>query len=271
VYGGSGNDTLYGLGSSDVLYGGTGDDTYIIDTYTYPSFIENSNEGIDTVQSSVTWTLYNNNLENLTLTGSDAINGTGNEIGNTITGNSANNILEGLDGSDTLFGNGGDDILYGGADNDQLDGGEGNDLIFGDEVLGGLSAPVGNDTLYGGNGNDLLYGGRGNDSLVGGSSNDFLSGAYSNSTTDLDTLTGGTEADTFDLGFNGFFGSEILYLGDGYATITDFNACEGDKIRIGGSITDYILDLMGQDTFIKLDGDLIALVQNTSVSVSDFV
>ena len=36
------------------------------------------------------------NLENLTLTGAAAINGTGNAKDNVITGNGANNVLSGL-------------------------------------------------------------------------------------------------------------------------------------------------------------------------------
>lgn len=58
----------------DVLVGGAGNDTYVVDTNT-DTLTELNAQGIDTVQSAVTRTLALN-FENLTLTGSNAINGT---------------------------------------------------------------------------------------------------------------------------------------------------------------------------------------------------
>ncbi|WP_281261361.1 hypothetical protein [Chamaesiphon polymorphus] len=57
-------------------------------------------------------------VENLTLTGTNNINGTGNQGNNVLTGNSGNNILDGKDGDDTLIGGGGKDTLIGGSGND---------------------------------------------------------------------------------------------------------------------------------------------------------
>lgn len=102
LYGQAGNDTLNGGTSNDTMYGGKGDDTYIVDS-TADVISESVNEGIDTVQSSVTYTLVNN-VENLTLTGTTAINGTGNALNNVIVGNSAINTLNGGAGDDYLNG-----------------------------------------------------------------------------------------------------------------------------------------------------------------------
>ncbi|MFM6251596.1 MAG: furin, partial [Dolichospermum sp.] len=71
----------------------------------------------DLVNASISYTL-TNNVENLTLTGAAAINGTGNTANNVITGNSANNTLNGGLGNDTLNGGAGADILTGGVGSD---------------------------------------------------------------------------------------------------------------------------------------------------------
>ena len=60
------------------------------------------------------------NLENLTLTGAAAIDGTGNGLANLIIGNSAANVLRGFGGNDTLTGLGGNDRLDGGAGADAM-------------------------------------------------------------------------------------------------------------------------------------------------------
>ncbi|MCA3457304.1 MAG: calcium-binding protein, partial [Rhodobacter sp.] len=125
-----GNDTLDGGTGADALSGGAGDDTYVVDA-TGDTITEAANEGTDTVQSSVTLTL-GTNLENLTLTGTTAINGTGNTGANTLTGNAAANQLSGGAGNDTLSGGAGNDTLDGGAGADALSGGAGSDsYLFG--------------------------------------------------------------------------------------------------------------------------------------------
>ena len=63
--------------------------------------VEAAGEGIDTVLSSVTYTL-GANVENLTLTGTATINATGNTADNVLTGNSGNNILNGVSGANDV-------------------------------------------------------------------------------------------------------------------------------------------------------------------------
>jgi VCBS repeat-containing protein len=154
ITGNAGANVLDGRGGADTLIGGAGNDTYVVDN-AGDRVVENADEGIDTVQSSVDHTLADG-VENLVLTGWNHINGTGNALDNVITGNGANNILSGLDGNDTLVGDAGTDTLYGGAGNDTLSGG------------------LGADTLDGGSGDDRLDGGAGDDTYVVDSPGDVV-------------------------------------------------------------------------------------------------
>lgn len=143
LYGNAGNDTLDGGAGADVMSGGTGDDHYVIDNIADTVF-ESAASGIDTVHSSVTFTL-GNNVENLELTGTAAINGTGNALANVINGNDQSNQLDGGDGNDVIYGNGGRDVIFGGNGDDRLYAGDGG---------GGMEGGAGNDTLIGGAGPD---------------------------------------------------------------------------------------------------------------------
>jgi predicted extracellular nuclease/2',3'-cyclic-nucleotide 2'-phosphodiesterase (5'-nucleotidase family)/Ca2+-binding RTX toxin-like protein len=118
ITGNSRNNILDGGIGADALIGGLGNDTYIIDNLS-DSITEELNQGTDLVKSSVSWTL-GENLENLTLTGSANIDGTGNSGNNVITGNDGNNNLSGGFGNDSLTGGLGADILVGGFGNDTL-------------------------------------------------------------------------------------------------------------------------------------------------------
>jgi len=134
----AGNDTLDGGAGIDTMAGGVGDDTYLVDN-TSDVVTELAGEGIDTVRSAITLTLATN-VENLTLTGTSLINGTGNTLANVLTGNSGNN---------TLTGNAGDDTLDGGVGTDSLVGGAGNDLYFVDVSTDVVTeaASAGTDTV----------------------------------------------------------------------------------------------------------------------------
>lgn len=136
--GGAGDDVLDGGTGADIMKGNAGNDTYIVDD-AGDQVIENVSEGTDTVLSSVTYTISDVDVENLTLTGAVAINGTGNSANNVLIGNSAANLIVGGAGNDTFY------------------GGAGNDAIVGQ---------TGNDTIYGGIGNDYSNGGDGDDIFI---------------------------------------------------------------------------------------------------------
>ena len=73
-------NVLDGQGGADQMSGGAGNDTYLVDD-AGDTVTENLNSGIDLVKSSVSYTL-GDNVENLTLTGTANINGTGNIANN---------------------------------------------------------------------------------------------------------------------------------------------------------------------------------------------
>lgn len=168
--GGAGNDSLDGGLGGDSMIGGAGNDTYFVDATT-DALVEVSGGGIDTVKSSVTYTLLAE-FEKLILTGSSAINGTGNSSANTLTGNTAANSLSGLDGDDILIGDAGNDILTGGIGSDQFvfnSTNSGVDTITDFNQLNGAQA--GHDVLAF---QDLLVGSfayLGNGAFTGGSDN----------------------------------------------------------------------------------------------------
>ncbi len=208
LYGQAGNDTLNGGTSNDTMYGGKGDDTYIVDS-TADVISESVNEGIDTVQSSVTYTLVNN-VENLTLTGTTAINGTGNALNNVIVGNSAINTLNGGAGDDYLNGGTGADKLLGGTGNDSYVIDNTGDIVTEntgegiDTVLSSITYILGNNlenltltgsTAINGTGNALnnvLVGNSAINTLTGGAGDDYLDGAAG-----ADKLLGGLGNDTY--------------------------------------------------------------------------
>ncbi|TAL40169.1 MAG: tandem-95 repeat protein [Alphaproteobacteria bacterium] len=155
ITGNSGNNSLDGGGGQDTLAGGLGDDTYIIGN-TGVTITELSGEGTDTVKTSISYTL-GDNLENLTLTGTSVIDGTGNGANNVITGNSAANTLSGLGGDDTLTGGGAADLLQ---------GGDNNDTVFGNGGADTIDGGVGDDIMFGQGGADTLTGGLGADTFA---------------------------------------------------------------------------------------------------------
>ncbi|MEI6745593.1 MAG: Calx-beta domain-containing protein [Methylococcaceae bacterium] len=124
LIGDAGNDTLEGGKGIDSLVGGAGDDTYVINN-TEDEIVDT--QGTNTVQSSETITIVSYpSINNLELTSTKAIDGTGNDNANIIDGNDSDNKLDGGKGNDSLNGGDGNDTLVGGSGNNKLDGGNGD-------------------------------------------------------------------------------------------------------------------------------------------------
>ncbi|MGM9490763.1 calcium-binding protein [Ideonella sp. YS5] len=261
LVGTAGDDTLNGREGADTMLGGAGNDFYVVDN-AGDVVTELADEGIDTVKSSVSFTL-GAYVENLRLAGSASLQGTGNELDNRLDGNAGDNLLGGLGGSDRLYGHGGNDSLDGGLGADLMAGGDGDDSYFVDDLADVVKekAGAGLDTVYSsvdwtlskgvenldltadlvdvdGYGNALdnlisdsysdnyIDAGAGDDTILGGHHISFGS----------DTLVGGAGNDSIQGG--GDRASDFLYGGLGNDTLASTTATmygdEGDDVLNGG-------------------------------------
>ena len=239
LLGGAGDDTLYGYdgkdkldgkAGADALYGGLGNDVYVVDN-AGDTVHESAGQGGDAVLSSISFVLPAN-VETLTLTGTDAVDATGNGLANTLTGNGAANVLTGAAGADRLDGGGGADTLRGGADNDTYTVDNLGDVVVEnlnegtkDIVLSTVSFTLsdnverltlkGTDAIDGtGNAlNNVLLGNAAANTLTGGAGADTLNGAAG-----ADTLAGGTGNDSYIV--DNFGDVVIENLNEGTDTVT---------------------------------------------------
>jgi Ca2+-binding RTX toxin-like protein len=264
-----GNDTLNGGVGIDTMIGGTGNDTYVVDN-TGDVVTETSTltTEIDTVKSSVAYTL-KANVENLTLTGTLAINATGNALKNTLTGNAVANVLNGGIGADKMIGglgndtyvvdNTGDVVTENSALATEIDtikssvtytlktyienitltgtlaiNGTGNALknvLTGNTKANVLLGGVGNDTLNGGGGNDVLNGGSDIDTMTGGAGNDTY---YVDSSSDVVTESSAvaTEIDKVNSSISYTLGTTLENL-----TLTGTKAINGTGNSLNNTLT----------------------------------
>ncbi|MEY4765758.1 MAG: hypothetical protein RI907_2431, partial [Pseudomonadota bacterium] len=278
--GNAGANTLSGGTGIDTLIGGAGNDTYVVDNLA-DVVTESFNEGTDLVQSSVTYTL-TANVENLTLTTTSAISGTGNDLDNLLTGNTGVNTLTGGLGNDTLDGGTGADSLVGGLGNDTYvvdntteklteNAAEGTDLVkagvswtlaanfehltlTGSSTINGTGNAADNwligngaiNTLTGGLGNDTLDGGVGADSLVGGAGNDIY---FVDSTTEKLTENLNEGTDTVRSMVTWTLGANFEHL-----TLEGSNAINGtgntlSNALTGNAMANTLTGAGGNDTF----------------------
>ncbi|MDD1422714.1 M10 family metallopeptidase C-terminal domain-containing protein, partial [Dolichospermum sp. ST_sed1] len=228
----------------------------------------------DTVTASVTTTLPAN-VENLTLTGTTAINGTGHAGNNVFTSNSANNTLAGLNGNDTYSfvaktALGTDTIIEtitGGIDTLDFTGtttainvnlgvstlqtvnSNLKLILSANNVIENATGGTGNDRITGNTLSNLLIGGSGNDILQGLGGDDILWGGAGN-----DLLTGGLGNDQY------LFQSGVVFsssLGIDYITQFDIGK---DKISLSKITFNAITNTVGQaltDFAVVTNNDLV--------------
>lgn len=271
-----GDDTLNGAGGADTMMGGAGNDIYTVD-HLNDSVIEYEAQGVDTVRASLSWIL-GEHLENLVLTGTASINGSGNSLDNTIAGNSGNNVLDGMAGADAMSGGAGNDDYY--VDNllDTVTEGTngGADRVF--SSLGhALGANIEELTLTGtdsinGSGNGLdnkIRGNSGNNELDGGVGNDTMEGGLGNDVYFVDSQLD-VVIEEVDGGINDIIRSTVSYTlaasietlllegsafinGTGNELDNSIYGNNGDNTLDGGGGNDLLYGNAGNDIYVVND------------------
>ena len=234
LFGEDGNDYLNGGPDADHMFGGSGNDVYLVDNVgdvvtelTYQVDIRHFSDlsvstvdsgGIDVVRTSVDYAL-SANVEKLVLL-SGAINGTGNELDNSIKGNNSANDLFGLDGKDQLTGGNGTDCLFGGAGDDRLNGGNDADLVVGGTGKDSLTGGAGCDTFVFAAGDTGLVASRDADSV-----RDFTQGQDLLDVSGADwsfASRGSSTILSLDFDQDGSFDGQVSFVGHIDFTASDF-------------------------------------------------
>ncbi|MFZ2868748.1 FG-GAP-like repeat-containing protein [Zavarzinia sp.] len=266
--GGDGSDLLDGGSGDDRMYGGLGNDLYVVDS-SLDVASEAHGDGHDTVFASASFTL-GSGLDDLVITTSGAIDGTGNGAANIMLGGAGDNVLRGLGGVDILFGGRGDDRLDGGSGVDLMVGGAGNDTY----VVDSYGDLVDESREAGGGGIDtVIYGGDGLHFVMAeGIENAILADPYSGHVTGnalANTITGDVTPDWIDGGAGddtltgggadgGSWDNFVFQAGFGHDRITDFVANRNapyDIITFADGLFDDFADVLAHS--VEVDGDVV--------------
>ncbi|HKY01944.1 MAG TPA: putative Ig domain-containing protein, partial [Burkholderiales bacterium] len=263
IVGTSSANTLSGTEFRDLMEGLAGNDTYVVNG-TDDVVLEQSGQGADTIQSSVSFEL-GANVENLTLTGSSNTNATGNSGNNILTGNSGNNWLDGGIGNDSMTGGAGNDTYVVDSASDRVteNSGGGNDTVessvtwtvgsnverltltgsaningTGNTLANVLTGNIGNNTLNGGSGVDSMSGDAGDDTYVVDNAGDVVTELTEQGTDTVQTTL------SYTLGVNV---ENLVITGSNNRTGTG-NAL--DNVLTGNSGNNRLTGLDGNDKFI---------------------
>lgn len=282
LYGGTGDDTLFGGTNTggpgwddDLLCGGDGSDTYLVDSmaldyerindsggqadtlvirdpdsavshlYAYRAGL-NKNDLVIDVNSKFIERL-NVRLEgHFDAAGTQRIEflkmettGLTYSIQTGVTGSADNDLIVGTNTADSMVGGAGDDLMFGSYGGDTLIGGTGADYIHGGNEYSW--SDLGNDSLVGGSGADTIVGGYGSDTIDGGSENDLLS---------YREHDGGVYANLSDTGYSstwtGYVAPGTVYKGE-----TQIDKLNSVEFFIGSKSDDtFVLGRAGSSTYV---------------------
>src|SRR5205085_1132266 len=182
------------------------------------------------------------------LTGTAAINGTGNGLNNVMRGNGSANVLDGGDGNDTLYGGNGSDTLNGGNGIDHLDGGTGADSMTGG---------AGDDTYYVDNAGDSVTENASEGTDVVYSSVSFTLGTN----VEKMVLTGLSAIDGT--------GNGLVNVINGNSAANNLSGGDGNDTIYGGGGVDMLTGGIGNDTFVFTD--ISDSLPGSADTITDFV
>ncbi|GLK67891.1 calcium-binding protein [Hansschlegelia plantiphila] len=266
LHGDAGADTIDGGLDVDVMYGGAGGDTFFVDDAS-DQVIENNESGVDLVNASVTFSLAGQYVENITLTGDQAIDAVGNSLNNVLTGNSAANTLTGGKGNDTYYVQNVDDKVV------ELDG-QGADQVYstvtfslagqyiekltltGFDDIDATGNSL-NNAIVGNAGDNVLDGGAGADTMSGGGGDDdyYVQNA-GDVAKELDGQGNDRVLSSVSYALTGQYVERLRLTGDGdvHATGNTLNNTiagnAGDNVIDGWSGADTMAGGSGADTFV---------------------
>ncbi len=285
VIGGSGDDTITGLGmiSNTRVTGDAGNDVITILKAGTGVSIEGGN-GEDTI------TAYGGFGISATA-GVTVDGGAGNDAIDTGLDRAdvrANDTVRGGSGNDKVWTGDGQDYLDGGTGNDTLNGGDGNDLLVGGDGSDILYGEGGSDTflfsrdigyttetvLFNSNSidqykvdlaaeglrgsSDVFAGGEGGDTVLGTANNDYIRAYADNKVvlSDVEEVNGGAGNDLIDM--RGYLGSDIVIKGG-----------VGNDVLIGSDQADWLHGEKGNDTMAGGGGDDVFVFSAVNLSAGE--